>query len=97
MQDSSTVVYFVGVVGEGRIGVRDNLSLIPLVFILKGTYIQRVSPMPRPDDEVLYLETELKVVNGMKLLGGVRREQYNLYTAKGQAVEALNDSDIFLI
>lgn len=53
--------------------------------------------MPRPDDEVLYLETELKVVNGMKLLGGVRREQYNLYTAKGQAVAALNDSDIFLI
>lgn len=97
MQDSSTVVYFVGVVGEGRIGVRDNLSLIPLVFILKGTYIQRVSPTPRPDDEALYLEPELKVVNGMRLLGGLRREQYTLYTAKGQTVAALNDSDIFLI
>ena len=77
--------------------MRDNLSLIPLVFILKGTYIQRVSPMHRPDDEVLDLEPELQVVNGMRLLGGLRREQYTLHIAKGQTVAVLKDSDIFLI
>lgn len=40
--------------------------------------------MSGPDDIVLDLEPELKVVNGIRLLGVLRRDQYTVYFAKGQ-------------
>lgn len=75
--------YILNVVGA------NNLPLISLVQTEGNlwNHVQRASSMPGIDDEILDFKPEPKAVNGMRLLGGLRR----------QTVTVLKDSSTFLL